>query len=225
VEILRQPEAYQQTIRDLDSIIERYHDFAGATDDVAKAHEFLTRSVQQYVAQQERQLSSAERDAIENAVKLNDLLEQRSRIISESASREYDVRTAGVLSRQRTVAQTKMAEIEAVRKERDEQLAAINKQIELTQFRMDAENQMFNLSMTRVDLETRLMVLQKENILMDIQRISALQSVVTALKSGAPLNLKDVTEALQKAGGLSQSFETLYSSFGRMGYAGFNGEF
>src|SRR5205814_1889967 len=111
------------------AVIDAQQNLTTATDKQGAAQEFLNKSIQRYIQDQQKELTAAQQTAVEDAIHYNDLLKERQSIIAESAKQEYDVLSAGVLTRQRTVAQTKGAQISQIEKERDLQLKQINQQL------------------------------------------------------------------------------------------------
>lgn len=225
LEVLRAPVQFESAIRSISAIVDKYKEFEGAAYDSGEAQEFLNRSIDRFTQESQRDLNDAEQTAIENALQLNDLYKQREDILTQSKNAEYDVLTQGILERERTTAMKKGAELDAIRKQRDEQLAQINKQIELAKTRVDAEQQIFGLSVDRVALETQLATLQKQTIMQDMGRLAAMAGLVADLKAGRA-SAEDISNWIRAMGDSSfaTSVEDQYSRNGRYGYGGFNGE-
>lgn len=224
LDVLRSPAPYQQAVQNLQGIIDKYKEFAGATNNSAEAQEYLAKSVQQYADAQKDQLSQADQAAIQDAIQLNDLYTQRQQLLDDTAKQQYDIMTAGVLTRQRTVAQTKASQLQDLKAQTDLQMQQINQQINLQKFRVDAENEIFNLTVDRVTLESQLLAMQKEQTNDEIRRIAALQVLVGSLKAGT--SVADIQRLITTLGqnGLPSILEKQYSQQARQGLGGFNGE-
>jgi hypothetical protein len=200
LQILSAPTEYQQWLGNIQSILDKYQQFADAamtTQELAQAQKFLNLSLQQYSDTLTQDVVSAQQDAITNAIQLMDLQQQAADLMAQEAQQEWTILTQGNVTRQQTSAQSKGAQIEASRKNRDEQLDVINQQIALAQFKYSQEKQIFNLATTRIGLEAELLGLQKDQTVRDISRINALQALVSALAGG---NISSLSQLLQTLG-------------------------
>lgn len=211
--LLRAPEAFREFQSSVDSIIKKYREYIDAGGDLANANEFLKLSFDTLTSQQKQNLSDAEMEAVQHALDYNDLLKQRVDLTEQQNDLEQarldllkrqsqaieDVFGRGVLTRQRTLAMTKGEEIANIQKSAQEQLAAIEKQkqvladqsasldrqIDVTKYRLDAESKMFQIAESRTSLEMELVELQKGQIDSDMERLRALAEIVASLASGA----------------------------------------
>jgi hypothetical protein len=202
VSILQAPTDLQSALGDLDSLIKKYQEFAGAASnamELAQANEYLSLSIKNLADTTQKDLDSAEQTAIEDAIKLNDLYDQRNQLLADYASQEYDIMTRGVLVYQRTLAQSKMQELQQAQKNRDQQLDKLNQEIALTKYKVDAENKVFTLATTRMTLEAQLLKLQDAAIDKDMIRIKALQQVVAALNASGG-SITSIQQALALLG-------------------------
>lgn len=185
--VLSAPVGIQSTLNDLKGILEQYQKFEGAAqtvDDLARAHQFLTESVQQYEQNLETQLAQDNTQAINDALKLNDLLYQRSQILLQYNNQVQGVLSQGVLTRQLTRAQTAGQQIQQLTVAFNRQMEQMNEEISATRFKVQAEGQIFNLATTRVGLETQLLLLQNDQTKIDMQRIAGLSALVAQLQAG-----------------------------------------
>lgn len=188
VAILSNPLPFQQYAQSLDSIIEKYQQFAsaagGSSQAVANSQLFLNESLQAYVTTLGQQLNQAQQSAIQDALTLLNLEYQRQQIINQEAQQEYDILTQGVLSRQRTTAMTKGQQIGQLQYQANMQLQQIDEQIALQQYKVQTEQQIFNLATTRIGLETQLLTLQEQAAGTQNEQTAALLQVVTQLQAG-----------------------------------------
>lgn len=237
-------------LNNLDQIIQKYTQFAGAArnaQDLAQANNYLVLSLKNFAATQMNDLNSAEETAIQDAIKLNDLYVQRQQLLTQDAQQEYDIMTQGIITRQRSTAQSKMAQIELMKQQEAIQLQNMNQEISITQYKVNSEKQIFTLASTRIGLEAQLLAAQEVQTNYDMQRIIALNSLVAkiaspdfqgALTKGlnfnigdpgtqaflnllAALGLPDVSKFFGNSG-LSGSLLNQTSVYGGYGYSGYS---
>jgi hypothetical protein len=218
VEILGAPLGMQDSLNSLDQIIEKYKQFQGAAataTDLANANNFLALSLRNFAQSTGKELSDAEQQAIQDAIKLNDLYVQRQDILNTFAQTQRDIMTEGVQIYQRTNAQTKMEKLQAATYDRDVQLQKINQEIALTQAKVTAESQIFQLATTRIGLETQLLQLQEAQVGMDMQRIASLSALVNAF-SNIPMTqlMKMFSSTAGTTFGAGDTFAQLLKSMG-----------
>jgi hypothetical protein len=204
LELLRTGEAFRDVAADVREVIRQYREYVDAGGDLTRANEFLSRSLEELRASSAVELGEGEQAAIEDALKLNDLLREREELLAESAEAERRIRTRGVLERQRTVAQDKAAELEALRRQRDERLAELDQQIQLLQLKVDIESRVFDLTRDRIALETRLLELKEQEFERETARLAALRDVVAGIVPGAAgaLTLTPVLQQQLNLGGV-----------------------
>ena len=226
--VLNSPEAFQSAVTSIQGIISKYKEYAAAVNDTAQAQDYLNKSVQQYITSQQRDLTTAEKTSIQDAMDLNDQLQARQDLLASTQKQEYDILTQGVLTRQRTSAMTKGSQIAEIQKAADIQLKQMNQQIELSTYKVNAEKQIFSIASTRVDLERQLLILQKQQTDIEMKRLVALQVVSASLKSGASIaELNSLIANFAKIP--DSSFQDLlnnqYATQARQGFGGVNGQF
>ena len=204
LELLRTGEAFRDIAADVREIIRQYRTYVDAGGDLAKANEFLSRSLEDIKKQSEVSLAEGEQRAIEDAIRLNDLLRERENILAESAEDERRILTRGVLERQHTVAQDKSAELETVRRRRDERLAELDQDIQIQQLKVDSEAHVFDLASDRVALETRLLELKEKEFEREAAYLAALKEVVAGIVPGTSgfLGLTPVLQQQLNLGGV-----------------------
>lgn len=200
LKVLNAPTQFQGLLGSLKDIMDQYKKFAGAArdaKDLAMANQFLSDSLRNFAETQQTALNDAEQTAIQDAIKLNDLLRDRQQLLTDEAQTEYDIMTQGVLVNQRTVAMQKMQQIQQARNQMNLELQRIDQDIALTTYKVNSERQIFNLATTRIDLETQLLVLQEAQTDKEMLRIKALQQIVELLNSGKSItNMNDLILAL-----------------------------
>lgn len=181
LELLRTGEAFRNVAADVQDLVRQYREYVDAGGDLARANEFLSRSLEQLRTESAAELAEGEEQAIEDALRLNGLLREREELLAEAAEEERSIRSRGVLERQRTVAQEKSAELEALRRKRDERLAELDGSIRLLQLKVDTEARVFDLTRDRVALETRLLELKAQEFDREATRLAALRDVVAGI--------------------------------------------
>jgi hypothetical protein len=205
LQLLRVGRAFRDVAADVQELIRQYRTYIDAGGDLTKANEFLSRSLEELRADASAELAEGEQQAIESVLRLNQLLLEREQILAEAAEEERQILTRGVLERQRTVAQQKALELEAVRRRRDERLTQLDQDIRLLQLKVDTEAKVFDLTRDRVALEMRLLELKALEFERETARLAALKEVVAGIVPGVP-GLTSLTPALQQVlnlGGVS----------------------
>lgn len=180
------PEAYQQWIQNIDSVIQQYAQFAGAAQNatqLAQANEYLTSSLQNIGQQMGDQLMQEEESAIQNALQLNQLYNQRNQLELEYLNQVQSIMSQGNVTRQRTQAQSAFSQLYDAQVNYSQQLDSINQQINLAQYQLNVEQQIFNLATTKAGLESQLLSLQEQGVNEDMQRIVAMQNLLQTLQS------------------------------------------
>ena len=185
LELLRTGEAFRETAAAVRDLIRQYRAYVDAGGDLARANEFLSRSLEQIRSDASITLAEGEERAIEDVLQLNELLREREQLLAEAADEEQRIRSRGVLERQRTVAQEKSAELAAARKQREERLAALDQDIRLLQLKVDSEAQVFDLARDRIALETRLLELRAAEFDREAAQLAALKDVIAGIFPGA----------------------------------------
>lgn len=160
-------------------------DYIGAGGDAAKAAEFLSLNLASIRQDAADQLAQAEQEAIGEAIRLNELLEQRAKLVKDFAEQEFNLVNADAIERRQAGSVQRGRQLEELRKQRDEQLAALDQQIRLTNQRVEREREVFNLtneiaSLRRRDEELTLLALDAQ-----IARLKDLKTVVAGITLGA----------------------------------------
>jgi hypothetical protein len=197
LDLLRTDASFRDVAADVRELVRQYREYVDAGGDLARANEFLSRSLDQLRASAAADLAKGEARAIEDALELNTLLREREQLLAESAEDERRIRARGVLERQRTVAQEKSGEVEALRRRRDERLAELDQQISLLQLKVDIETRVFDLARDRVALEMRLHELRQQEFEREAAQLAALRAVVAGILPAAA-GAFSLTPALQQ---------------------------
>jgi hypothetical protein len=181
LDLLRTGEAFRDVAADVREVVRQFRAYVDAGGNLARANEFLSRSLEQIRADSATALAEGEARAIEDALRLNTLLQEREELLAGAAEEERRIRSRGVLERQLTTGQEKARELEAARRERDERLAALDQEIRLQQLKVDAEAGVFDLARDRVALETRLLELKAAEFDREAAQLAALRDIVAGI--------------------------------------------
>jgi hypothetical protein len=108
-------------------------------------------------------------------------------------------------------------------------LQTMNREIAAAQFKVGLEREIFDLASTRVGLESQLLTAQNQQTRLDIERISALATLVRALQSGDVSALTPLLNSLPGVAGVSLDFidqliAGAYQSRSSMGFGSFKGQ-
>lgn len=159
-------------------------EYLAAGGDASKAAEFLSAQLGRIKEQAIDDLSSAEQSAIQDVIRLNELLEQRNQIVSDFKKKEFDLINADSIERRQTGSIARGKELAELREAAAKNIADLDSQIKLQTVRVDKEREIFNLStnlaeLRRRDEELTLLALDKQ-----LDKLRELQSVVGSITSG-----------------------------------------
>jgi hypothetical protein len=238
--VLSAPVGMQTYLSSLDDIIKKYQQFEGAAQnatDLANANDYLVKSLQAYEFTMNTDYQNANVTAINDALQLNQLLYDRQQLINQLNTGIEGILSQGNLTRQATSAQTKGQQIAQLEYSDGQQLDQINQQIALTQFKLQTENQIFNLAATKIGLEAQLLQIQESQAATQLQNIQALKDLLVALQSGntqfGPLvallnSIPSVTNPAAGATGNAAILDALiaaaYADRASLGYGTFTGQ-
>lgn len=180
------PQAYQPIINSIQEIVQQYTQFVGAASNatqLAQANEYLTTSLQNLGQTYTETLQQDEENAIQEALQLNQLYDQRNQLEYEYLQQVQSIQGQGTLTRGTTLAQSKYSQLYNLDVNTANQLNQINEQINLTQYQVSAAQQVFQLATTQAGLQTQLLALQEQGVNLDMSRISAMQNTLQMLQS------------------------------------------
>lgn len=185
--VLGKAEPYQDMLSSIQDIIKQYSSYVGAAQNatqLAQANDYLTDSLKNLANSYTDQLRQNEEDAINDALQLNDLYNQRNQLQQQFLQQTEQIMGQGTVSRQLTKSQTKYSQLYNLDVNNANQMDSINQQIALEQYKVQAESQIFNLATTKAGLEAQSLTLQKQTIQLDMARISAMSVLLAQLQSG-----------------------------------------
>jgi len=186
LQVLAEPTPYQSIVQSVQSIVQQYAQFAGAASNatqLAQANQFLTESLQQLGVSYTQQLQQDETQAIQSALSLNELYNQRNQLNQQYLLQVRSIMGQGTITRGVTQAQSKFSQLYDADVNQQNALDQINQQINLAQYQVAAEQQIFNLATTKAGLETQLLQLQEVGVNNDMARIAAMQDLLNTMAS------------------------------------------
>lgn len=186
LDVLSSPLPYQSMVSSIESVVEQYTQFLGAaqnTEQLAQANQYLTGSLQQLAEGYSEQLLQDEQSAVQNALNLNQLMNQRNQLQYQFLQQTESIMGQGTLTRNQTLAQSKYAQMYQASVSYTNQLMDINEQIAVAQAQVSAAQQVFQLATTRQGLESQMVALQTASIQLDMSRIAAMSNMLNLLQS------------------------------------------
>lgn len=195
--ILNAPNAYQEQLKSVDDIIKKYRDYVQAGGSVVNANQFLQDSFRNLSLEGYKQLNQDEQDAIDNALKYNQLLLDRQNLIQDTNQQIQDIMSQGVAVRQMPSGVSKARQIQQLMRDATQKMDSMNQEIAVADHKLRSEQQIFKLATTRIGLENQLTVLQNQQTDLDMQRIAALGNVLSKLGMALPTSVQG---ALQEFG-------------------------
>jgi hypothetical protein len=181
-----QSDTLAQVEKQWTDINKQVKDYLDAGGNAAKAQEFLALSLAKIRQDAQDQLDQSEQDAIQDALKLNDLLTQRNKLNEDFAKQEFDLINADALERKQAGAVTRGKELADLRAQHQKDLDAINDQIKQAQVRVDKETKVFNLATDITALHRRDEELTLKALDEQIQKYKDLKDVASGVFSLTP---------------------------------------
>jgi hypothetical protein len=166
------------------AINKQVQEYLGAGGDAGRAAEFLSLSLGKIRQQAIESLDSAEQEAIQSVLKLNELLLQRNKLVEDFAKKEFDLRTQGSVERRQAGSVLRGKELQELRSQHQEQLAQLDREIRNTQTKVDKEQEIFNLTRDTIALRRRDEELTIKALDMQIQKLKDLQTIVGSITQG-----------------------------------------
>jgi len=198
--VLRQPEGLRSAASSIMQLTKTLKEYVEAGGESSKATEYWNLSLKDIEAQIKKGITDAEKEAIDRAIELNDLLVQRADIIKNYNEEERKLTTQGSIERQLPNILKVGKELQALRDKRDKELTDLDKQIKVTTARVDAEKTIFDLTGSIADLRAKStqMEIEANNTI-----IEQLRQQMELLKGGlasyvgmfVPTNLQGITGA------------------------------
>jgi hypothetical protein len=179
-------------------------EYLGAGGDAAKAAQFLSLSLQKIRADAQGSLDDGEKDAIQDMLQMNDLLQQRIDLIDEFKKKEFDLMNGDAIERRQSNAIRNGRELNKLRTEFEKNLGDIDSQISFMTLKTQKEQEFFHLSTDIADLHRRDEELQLKALDEQILKWQGLQKIVSGIFLGAN-GLWQMSPELQRLLGLTSA--------------------
>lgn len=193
-------------------------EYIGAGGDAKKASEFLSLSLRKMKETTAQGLRSGEQDAIQDAIKLNELLKQRIKLVEDFQKQEFDLKNADAIERHQSNAVRNGQELAKARKEFEAQLKDIDSQISLEQKKVDKETELFHMSQDIDELHRRDEALTLIALDEQLKKYKDMQTIVNGIIQNVSGSFS-LSDALLKALGLAPTATTPVG-FGHLGGGG-----
>lgn len=159
-------------------------DYIGAGGDAAKAAEYLSISLAKLRKDAVDDLAQGEQEAIKEALRLNTLLEQRTKILDDFRKQEFELLNADAIERRQPGSVTRGRQLEELRKQRDEQLAQLDEEVRIATVRVSREREVFGLAVDVAALKRRDEELTIRALDAQIQKWVDLKAIVASITLG-----------------------------------------
>lgn len=199
---LRFPQGIQDTVKSLEDLNKQIKEFVDAGGSAAEAAEFFARSLAQIKTSTATDLLNAEQSTVQALLQEIDLQKQKKQLISDELAQEQQILNQGVVSRERSQAQQQASQIQALRKQRDDQLRNINQQLDMTKAQIGGQQQLFGLTNDRNTLLQRQVEIQTQLTAQTTAQLQAEEQLLTVLGKITPgTSQADLNKILQGVGG------------------------
>lgn len=182
--LLLQNDALAQVKQQWADINKQVRDYLNAGGDATKAAQFLSLSLDKIRQQTVEELESAEKDAIQSMLKLNDLLKQRNQLTDDFKKKEFDLINGSAIERRLPGSVSRGKELEALRKEYKDKLDNIDAEISGTQKVVDRQREVFNLANDTAELKRRDEALSLLSLDRQIEKIKTMKDLVAGMFTG-----------------------------------------
>jgi hypothetical protein len=130
--------------------VKQYIDAGGSLQTAA---EYLNQQLQQQDQALQDQLNQGDQTAIQDAIQLNNLIQQRVQMMKDEAATEFGIINAGSLERQVSSAVVVGNQLQKQREQYDLQLESLNDQVTLETEKVNAESQIFDINKSLAQLQ------------------------------------------------------------------------
>jgi hypothetical protein len=173
-----QSDTLGQVKKQWQDINKQVKDYLGAGGDAGKAAEFLSLQLAKIKEQALDQFSDAEQEAIQSALRLNDLLKQRDDMVKDFKQKEFDLINEGSIERRQAGSVRRGTELQRLREQHQEALANLDSEINRTNVKVEREREIFNLATDAAALRRRDEELTLEALDKQIQKYRDLKSII-----------------------------------------------
>jgi hypothetical protein len=176
--MLQHGQVLQQWAKTWQDINKQVKDYINAGGDLAKANAFLNAQLAQQRSQLQDDLNSGEKEAIDDAIRLNDLLQQRIDLVKQEQSAEFDLINRDSIERRGSSSISTGMELAQKRADFQKQLGDIDSQISLETQKVSAEKQVFNIASDIAALKERSNALELIALDQQLQKYRQMQDLL-----------------------------------------------
>ena len=195
--LVLQNSTMSQMNQEWEQINQQVADYLSAGGNALTAQQALSATLQQMQIQATNSLNQDNDQAVQDAINLNGLLEQRLQLQMQYNEQVYAVLTQGSIQRQ-AGAVTQGEQLEQLSAQYAQQVTDLNSQITLTQEKVAAEGQIFTIAQNINDLHAQDAQLQMDALNYQLQQYTALQKIVAGITQDASGNFSTTPGLFQQ---------------------------
>jgi hypothetical protein len=178
-------------------------DYIGAGGDAAKAAKFLSDNLRKLKEENQRELRDGEEQAIQDAIQLNELLQQRVKLVEDFKKQEFDLINGDAVERRQSGAVSRGRELAQLRAQFQKDLGDIDSQISLETKKLDINKQIFTISTDLAELHRRDEELQLQAIQEQVDAYRDMEKVVNSIVKGPDGLYKMTADSMKMIGALN----------------------
>lgn len=176
-------------------------DYLDAGGDVAKATQFLNDQLQQLKENAQNNLAQGEQQAIQDALQLNGLIQQRVDLIKQEAAAEFDIMNKDAVEKRVSPAIAVATALQQQRGQFQTQLDSLTQQIDLTSQKVAKEKEVFQIASDTAALQKQAAELELQQLDQELSKYRDMQQLVAGIVTTANGNL-GISDILQKLLGI-----------------------
>jgi soluble lytic murein transglycosylase-like protein len=159
--------------------------YLDAGGDAAKANQMIQLGLQQIVRESGAELTQGYDQAVQDAIRLNDLALQRYNMQQQFKNQSFDLINADSIERMQAGTVTRGQQLQQLKAQYQQQLDDLNSQISLESKKVAAERQIFDIAQSISDLHRQDESLQLASLQLQLQKYKDLQNAVGSITSGS----------------------------------------
>jgi hypothetical protein len=159
--------------------------YLSAGGDVAAANEYISDSLRAMKEAAGDALNQGYQTAIQDAINLNGLIQQRMQMEQQEAETEFNTINGDALERRGTKAIDEGTRLQQEKAQYQQQMDSLNSEIDLTQQKVTLEGQEFNLAQSLAQLRETSNSLQIEQLQEQLQIVQAQKDIYNGITQGS----------------------------------------
>jgi len=160
-------------------------DYIGAGGSAVNAAQMLSEQLNAMRTSAMDDYNQAEQSAIQDAITLNGLLQQRNQLQKTFAQQEFDLINADAIERRGTGAVSRGMQLQQLQEQESQQEADLNYQIQTTQLKVNAESKVFNIATDINELHRQDDALTLAALDQQLQKAQQLKQIIQGITLGA----------------------------------------